>query len=439
MILFALAIILVLLFSYDTNPFPFLLTAYFVFYDMFDGFYKEDKLYAVLRYILPLTLIIFYSIKYNVFKKLDAIFVLLVAYLLLLLIVNSGDPVVASRTILSLIITFMMIPIGKNFAEENEWKSGLEKGSFITEFEKYNRVLLIAIPLYIVYANKAGIGGYYSEAFSTGFLITSRIYIIPVIVFLAIHYTLSNTNNNKSWGLKMCDITFILINICILLINTRRTAVGMLLGAIIIYSFYNRKLLLKMAVLLCVVIAGLIISYPLYGDKLTAQLEKRDRIQHLDTYEDEGRYLETIYIIDYHEKNKNIAEMLFGVKLFDTYDFGLKYFGRERPIHSDINMLFFSTGLIGIFIFILFFGHYFLRGNAHISLDNKKLFYPLLIMLLIVLVPGRFIGTLTFAPLLMLLLTGLKFDNTSQDMELEDELKRVTFNTRDQDQLVLNN
>jgi len=239
-------------------------------------------------------------------------------------------------------------------------------------------------------------------------------YIVPIVVFLAIHYSL--TNKNKGWLFKIIDIGFILLNICILLINTRRTTFAMLAAAIIVYTMFNKRLFFKMLFLVGVLFAAMVVSYPLYADRLNAQLEKRERIQEVDTYEDEGRVLETIYLIEYHKKKNDIGEILFGIQLFDTYDFGTRYFGRDRPIHSDINMLFFSTGIVGLILFFMFFQHYFFKRRRSITTDNKKLYYPLLLIFVIVLLPGRFIGTLTFAPLLMLLMSALKYGSAEQEV-----------------------
>jgi hypothetical protein len=377
---------------------------------MFDGFYKDDKIFALLRYVVPVFLILMYSVKYNVFKRIELIFIFLIGYILLLWFLNPGDEIVTAKNVLPVMITLLMIPIGRHLGKRED---------IISKFEFYNRILLIAIPLYILYANKVGIPGFYSEAFSTGFLITSRMYIVPIIIFFAIHYSL--TIKNKSWLIKLIDILFIVFNICIILINTRRTCILMLVAAILIYLIYNRRLFVKAFMLFIVLVATLVLSYPLYEAKLTAQLERRERIESLDTYEEEGRYLETFYILDYHKENKDLAALLFGVQLFDTYDFGIKYFGRDRPIHSDINMIFFSTGIVGLLLFISFFYLYFFKRNRFILGFNKKLYYPLLVMFLIVLIPGRFIGTLTYSPLLMLLLAALKFSDLYATEQVEEE------------------
>lgn len=411
MIIIVLVLLLIASFLYNPRRFPYSLVVYFVFFDMFDGFYEENKVFSGIRYLVPLVLMSIYCLKNGILKKIDFIFFLLGAYLLSLWLLNSGDLMVSSRYVLAVFITFLMIPIGKHLGS---------KVDFIEEFEGYNRLLLIAIPVYIIYANIAGIGGYYTEAFSTGFLVTSRIYIVPIVVFLAIHYTVAKKDNN--WLIRTSDVVFIMLNVCLMLINTRRTALGMLLGAIFIYVLINRRMIFKVMLFMFVMVGVLIASYPLYEARLTAQLEKRERIQHLDTYEEEKRVLETLYLLDYHKNRGSIPELLFGVKLFDTYDFGIMYFGRDRPIHSDINMIFFSTGLIGVLLFAVFFLHYFFRRNDRILKSDRQIYYPILIMFLIVLIPGRFISTLTYAPLLMLVLSSLKpAFHTFYIEEAEDE------------------
>ncbi len=397
MVLFTLAGFLVLAYFYDSKIFVYALMVFFVLFDMFDGFYEDEKIFAAIRYIIPLVFISIFVVRQSAFKKTDLIFVVLNLYLIVLLVYSPGDFIISARNVLAILLTLLMIPVGRYIGRQH---------NFLDEFEGFNRFLLIIIPVYIGFANIFHIGESYSEAFTTGFLITSRMYIVPIVVFLAIHYVVSN--KDRSWAVKGIDLIFVLINICILIVNTRRTAMGMLAGALLVYAILNRRLIFKMAILSLFFISALVVSYPLYEQTLMAQLEKRERIQDIDTYEEEGRYLETFYILDHHARNQNIFEILFGVKLFDTFDIGVRYFGRDRPIHSDLNMMFYSTGIVGMFLFALLFFHYFFRGNQGISIQSKRVYYPLLVMFLMVLLPGRFIGTLTFAPFLMLALSAVK-------------------------------
>lgn len=397
MVLLVLTVFLIFAFFYNPKTFIYALMVFFVLFDMFDGFYEDEKVFAAIRYIVPLICISIFVVRQSAFRNSDLIFIVLNLYLILLLMYSPGDFIISTRNVLAILLTLLMIPVGRCIGRQS---------NFLHEFEGFNRFLLMIIPVYIAFANLFHIGESYSEAFTTGFLITSRMYIVPIVVFLAIHYVISN--KDRSGVVKGIDLVFILINICILIINTRRTAMGMLVGALLIYAVLNRRLIFKMAILSLFFISALVVSYPLYDQMLMAQLEERERIQNFDTYEEEGRYLETFYIFDHHERRQNIFEILFGVKLFDTYDMGMRYFGRDRPIHSDLNMIFYSTGITGMFLFGLLFFHYFFQGNLKISSQNKKVYYPLLAMFLMVLLPGRFIGTLTFAPFLMLALSAVK-------------------------------
>lgn len=397
MALFALAISLVFIFFYDSKIFIYALMVFYVLFDMLDGFYEDEKIFMAMKYIIPLLLILVFVLKKSALGKKDVIFLLVVLYMLLLLAYSPGDIIISGKTVLAVTLTLLMIPVGRQIGSHAD---------FLKEFEGFNRFLLIVLPVYIVIANILHFGESYSESFTTGFLITSRIYIVPIVVFLAIHYVLSN--KQRSWLIKGPDLVFILINVCIIIVNTRRTALGMLVLALLTYGYFNRKLIFKVAILSMFVVAGLVVAYPLYKDILTAQLEERERIEDIDTYDEEGRWLETLYIVDYHSRRQSITEVLFGVKLFDTYEFGMHYFGRDRPIHSDINMIFFSTGIVGALLFAILFIRYFLMGNGQISGETRKIYYPILVMFLIVLLPGRFIGTLTYAPFLMLILSATK-------------------------------
>lgn len=414
MIIIVLGLLLISSFIFDKKNFIFSLMLFFVLFDMFDGFYKDYKVFAAIRYIIPLCLLTIYIFKNDVLKKTDLVFLLFIIFLFALLIFNPGDFLLSAKTTLSIVISVSMLLIGRHLGQKND---------FIKAFEPYNRFLLIIVPFYIFYANIFHIGQSYSNNFTTGFMDTSRMYIVPIVVFMGVHYVLNNKKNNAF--IKTLDITFIGINLIILIITTRRTSIGMLLGAMVIYILLNRRSIFKMALIFFFLVSSLILSYPLYEKKLNAQLAERERIQHFDTYENEGRYLESLFILNYHKRTKDPVQLFFGIKLFDSLDFGTKYFGYDRTIHSDINMIFFSTGLIGLIVFSLFFGHYLLLGNGKMLPINKKLFYPLLIMFLIVLIPGRFIGTFTFAPLLMLLLTGTKFNRPIRPVKKMIKIKRV--------------
>ncbi|GGF44822.1 hypothetical protein GCM10011339_36680 [Echinicola rosea] len=372
---------------------------FYLVFDMFDGFYKDLKVFAAIRYVLPLVMVIAYIIANKAFRKGDWIFMLITVYVTALLFFNPGNFMLSAKTAFALIISLSMVLVGNFFGSKRD---------FIKEFEPYNRFMLIAIPLYLIMANVLHIGeAAYGGGFSTGFLDTSRMYIAPIVVFMSIHYVLENKRSNLF--IKSVDIFFITLSVILLVVITRRTSIGMLALGILTYVLLNRKIFFKIIIVFTVLAGIMVLAYPLYEAPLNAQLAERERITEVENYsETEPRFMETIYLFKHFKTSEDPSELFFGIQLFDTIDFGIKHFGYGRSIHSDINMLFYSTGLVGMVLFLIFFIHYFIIGNNKMNKENQQVFYPLLVMLLIVLVPGRFIGTFTFAPLLIFLLSAVK-------------------------------
>jgi hypothetical protein len=225
---------------------------FYVLFDMLDGFYEDEKIFVVLRYVIPLILLLAFIVKKSAFKKSDFILIILAIYLFILLVYSPSDIIVSGKTSLAVFLTLLMIPVGRAIGR---------KVNFISEFEGFNRFLLVALPVYIAIANILHFGESYSEAFTTGFLITSRMYILPIVLFLAIHYAV--TNRDKSWFIRAFDLVFIVIGIGILIINTRRTALGMLAVGLLIYAVLNRKLIFKMIIAGLLLVATLAFTYPL--------------------------------------------------------------------------------------------------------------------------------------------------------------------------------
>ncbi|WP_200977130.1 hypothetical protein [Echinicola sp. 20G] len=401
MIIIFLGLLLMTCFIFDQKNFIFSVIIFYVVYAMFDGFYKEMKVFAAIRYILPALLLILYIIANKALRTADLIFFIVAGYLMTLLIFNHGNLIWSAKHAVAILIALMMLIVGRFMGS---------KIDFLKEFEPYNRFLLISIPIYIVFSNIFHIGESYSSSFTTGFLETNRMYIVPIVTFLGIQYILSEKKTTVF--LKSLDITFIFVNIVIMIVTTRRTSLLLLLAGIVIYSLLNKKVIFQVLVIFVVLMAGLILAYPLYKAPLEAQLEERERIQNLESYDQEGRYLETFYLYQELKNSGSPSKLFFGIKFFDSVDFGIKYFGVGRGIHSDINFIMFSTGLVGVLLFLILIINYLIIGNAKIPRKNRQVYYPLLAMFFMVLIPGRFIANFTYAPFLMLALSALKHGKT---------------------------
>ena len=86
MVLLVLAFLLILISLYNAKIFIYSLMVFFVMFDMFDGFYDDQKFFAAMRYIIPLFLLLFFVFRDSILKKTDFIFLILGLYLLILLV-----------------------------------------------------------------------------------------------------------------------------------------------------------------------------------------------------------------------------------------------------------------------------------------------------------------------------------------------------------------
>lgn len=73
---------------------------FYLVFDMFDGFYKDLKVFAAIRYILPLIMVLAYIFANKAIKKSDWVFSLVALYIIALLIFNPGDFILSAKTAL---------------------------------------------------------------------------------------------------------------------------------------------------------------------------------------------------------------------------------------------------------------------------------------------------------------------------------------------------
>ena len=85
MVLLVLAFLLILISLYNAKIFIYSLMVFFVMFDMFDGFYDDQKFFAAMRYIIPLFLLLFFVLRDSILKKTYLIFILVALYMLKLL------------------------------------------------------------------------------------------------------------------------------------------------------------------------------------------------------------------------------------------------------------------------------------------------------------------------------------------------------------------
>lgn len=105
---------------------------------------------------------------------------------------------------------------------------------------------------------------------------------------------------------------------------------------------------------LILIISGLILSFPLFNAVLENQVNAREKTFDKGI-ENESRFKETEVL--WNERLNSDSQLIFliGEKPFDSVgEYGNGVFG-DRPLHVDINIVLFSIGFLGLFLYTLFY------------------------------------------------------------------------------------
>ena len=124
---------------------------------------------------------------------------------------------------------------------------------------------------------------------------------------------------------------------------------------------------------------------------------KRNKNELLVNLEEETRLVETIAVYKERIQESDFTTLLFGKHLFDSagnYDRGVH---KDRPLHLDINIVLHGSGLIGLFLLLMFYATIFLqylRLKIELGIPHEKL------------ITGCFLG-IYFSHLFLLLSGGM--------------------------------
>ncbi len=247
----------------------------------------------------------------------------------------------------------------------------------LEKFKKLiNSIALIAI-LYIInilLSTFLGIKGksYSGEIFDVGNVFTeglnSMAYLLvasPLIIHLNPRY--------RRWIILIAVIIFILV-----FVQLKRISIIAILIGFIVNLIYSGS---RVNILFGLIISGLMIlvAYPLFEDTLDKQIKARERRLSTENYEEEGRYQETLVVLDEIVFSSNPKLFFFGKEVFNSPgNYANGRYGK-RMIHNDYNAVLHGSGIIGLFLFIfwpipLFLLYRKIRTIAKYEFEDKKLF-----------------------------------------------------------------
>lgn len=211
--------------------------------------------------------------------------------------------------------------------------------------------------LNIIIANifKLGWAGYSEDVgFYTGGIVSNMWYILGLIVLSSIALIYKKRQN-------LYFIITSLIILGILIIAFRRSAY-IILGISGISALLFLKF--KMQSIRVLIVFGVISIFvlPQFTELFEKQYDARTKTFEKGL-EEETRLKESKEIWTERFEKSPLLILLFGEKPFITAEnYGAGDFG-DRPLHVDVNIVFFSTGLVGIILYFLFYVKILLTYN----------------------------------------------------------------------------
>ena len=253
---------------------------------------------------------------------------------------------------LKISLSFFMIPIGIQLGLIK--KNALIKPIILL-------ILLLLINYLLSQIFKLGVSIYDEDSFYTGGATAAA----PVIIATGL-LVIFNAFNKKTLPYNNIIIaTIVAASIFVILLSVKRGAILSLFVALIIYLMFSGK---KLTTLIRIVFIGMILLVILNynSDILEKRIEARSTER--NELQNEGRYRETFFVID-ELKSYSLLNILFGKEAFNSGVVMKKYFGRERRLHVDYNILLNGTGIFGLLAYLYLI---FLIAKKTVYLNKKQ-------------------------------------------------------------------
>jgi cell division protein FtsW (lipid II flippase) len=258
---------------------------------------------------------------------------------------------------------------------------------------QYFKYLFILMLLTIAFSNITGIGeaGYgeeienYSPVMfgSVGVAIT-KLLILPILIAPVYLYHI------KQGRKKQLITILIFVGIILVIIAFKRSStMGLVAGGLTYALLMKKRKIVKPVVYLCFIA---FITFPIYQNYVLKSYELRQEqlyyiSKEADDMEQEGRYWETINVID-AMKNDGIFHIIFGSEIFNEFD----YFNTKRMLHIDFNVIANGSGLLGLFMFIIIYVYIIKKAWFYYKYSKREYLKLLSISVLSIVVFALFIS-----------------------------------------------
>lgn len=310
---------------------------------------------GILRTSYLLFIILYFFLQYGLEKTRYNI--LLLFYLLFILVLTLQTTDLRESLIdgfLKMSVSFLMVPVGMQL--------GKAKNTHIIKSLYF--VLVILIINYIVsQVYKIGVSTYHEDSFYQGGASVTA----PIIIAAILLVFFNSYNTKRLPYSRYINLFIVSASVFIILISLKRGAIlGFLAGAIIYILVSSKKA--GTALRLGLIALSLFIFSNEYSDTLQKRIDARSTER--NEIQNENRYKETFFMIE-ELSNSNLYQITFGTEAFNSKSVMKKYFGRERQLHVDYNILLHGTGILGL-IFYLYLFYMYVKMAWSIKRSSKS-------------------------------------------------------------------
>lgn len=257
---------------------------------------------------------------------------------------------------LKMSVTLMMLPLGIRL--------GQIKPNSLTKSMFWVMVLLL-VNYAFSQVFKIGVSVYEEDSFYKGGATASA----PIIIVLGLLVMFNSMNLKQLPYNKWIVMAVSVASLMVIIISVKRGAILALGLSFLVYFILSPN---KIRSFQISILTGLALAFfaMQYSDLIMTRIQART--SDANEIENENRFKESVYLMTEFE-NASIGTLLFGDEAFHSQAVFKKYFGRERQLHVDYNILLHGTGIFGFVLYMAIF-HLIYRVGKNVKNLSRRYF-----------------------------------------------------------------
>jgi hypothetical protein len=294
---------------------------------------------ALFRVVFMVAAITFFIAKFKWVKsKLNFVILLYLFFLFIVCLFSTDLQESFLDGFLKMSVTMLMLPLGIKLGQLKQ--NTLAKSMFWV-------MVLLLVNYAFSQVFKIGVSVYDEDSFYKGGATASA----PIIIVLGLLVMFNAMNLRQLPYNKWIILAVSVASLMVIIISVKRGAILALGLSFLVYLIWSPNKIRSFQISLLTGLAFTFIAMQ-YSELIMTRIEARTSDR--NEIENENRFKESVYLLNEFE-NASVGTLLFGDEAFHSQVVFKKYFGRERQLHVDYNILLHGTGLFGFVLYMSIF------------------------------------------------------------------------------------